>query len=136
MGELDERGGTMTQEQINKLCEAVYEGITGKCLADEPDYIQWDCGECGAMYFAYSLRRNGCHCGNKDLIEAITCPPLSTSLDAWREHIWPHMTKPQSDFYDTWLTSEVSRLWIFEATFLHHLEAAARAIGVYEEVMG
>lgn len=64
-------------------------------------------------------------------------PPLATSLDAWAEHIWPMMTSMQIGLHWNELRNIINRqdeyAFTFELNPLHHLEAALKSLGLWEE---
>lgn len=107
----------MTNPTTDEMERIVYEAITGKCWHDFPVYIlnnindTKSCHKCGQLYTA---RR------------PISNPPLSTSIDAWHEHIFPVMSDEQKYNHRAQLFFICNNdpIWEFEATPMHHLTAA------------
>jgi hypothetical protein len=102
----------------------VYEMITGKC---------WHKNKKGHRFAAP-------HCGKceKDYTE-MDNPRLAKSLDDWAEHIWPVMTEEQRKMYWFHLRDVTSpdshKANLIAMTFAtpeHHLQAAARMLGLEE----
>jgi hypothetical protein len=130
-----------TKEQIERGCELVYEKVTGKCWhkiahrigggdwGENVSYPVNECEKCNKTGFTV-----------KNMFTYDTAnPPLSDSLDAWRP-LWAVM-----DAYKHWepYDREIGRILKREGIWtsftydpLHHLEAALRAINLYDEVMG
>ena len=114
-----------------RASELIYEAVTGKCWHKETSSTY---NPYGGHVFAK------CSCGHKWNAKRNPNPPLSTSLDAWRE-IWDAMDKKQKHEHWTWLC-EVTRgedypptpldreFYIWMSTPLHHLEAAMRSLTV------
>jgi hypothetical protein len=117
----------MSNEELIKAQELVYERITGKCRhiwqftqgRSPIEYSTWRCNKCKKTEIASGLPVP------KDVL-----PPLATSLDAWAEHIWPVMDEEQKRIYTKIITLDVLRdKWLWECTSIHHLEAALRMLG-------
>lgn len=137
-----------TKQDIERACEIVYEAITGKC---------WHVLECEGKKNNYVLvwvkRKKDydyiCSKCKKLLSDFPNNPPLSTSLDAWAEHIWPVMTDEQWEIYidiicqlsgssydsinDGTISIEEYTQMFLLSPIKHHLEAALRALNLYDE---
>jgi hypothetical protein len=107
-----------------------------------------DGGRHGPWYdYVISLKRNNYRAGSWKVIDRLPNPPLATSLDAWAEHIWPVMDDEIKVSYISTLGIITSPCWPDcpngiacnyvdwnqqVATPLHHLEAALRALNLYD----
>jgi hypothetical protein len=118
----------MTKEQTERACEAVYEAITGKCWHGFPAVCYHDdiCNKCGDRLYIW---KDGA------LARSNVNPPLSTSLDEWRP-LWEAMTPEQlEEHWNHLCDTAAKRRYIWMAEAIDHLEAALRALDLYDEVM-
>jgi hypothetical protein len=117
---------------LDRASELVYEAVTEKCWHK---FI-----ELGIMKYMQGSYTNICNkCGEDDLHDNNASmvhinPPLATSLDAWREHIWPVMKSRYqlSHKHTLHLREKHGKLWGIRSTALDHLEAALRALNLYD----
>lgn len=102
---------------IEQAMEKVYEAITGKCWHKQDRDNILRCHKCGMCPVPYGLSYRN--------------PDLATSLDAWREHIWPVMNiNMKMDYYILFKdVGHRERIFLWELTPMHHLEAALRMLG-------
>jgi hypothetical protein len=74
--------------------------------------------------------------GEMKLLDKCCSGDLATSLDAWAEHIWPVMDRVAMKKHDNLLwrvSTNYGMVYPWKAEPLHHLEAALKAAGLWDE---
>jgi hypothetical protein len=108
-------------DDLDRASELVYEAVTGKCW-HKPDKHDEICVKCKYV--------------NLDTGVSNDNPAIDYSLDMWQKYIWPVMTDAQRVLHDDALTGKFSDLtrglYRWEHPPLHHLEAALRALNLYD----
>ena len=101
-------------------CRLAYEHITGKCWHEWDDEHLWvsECIKCGISKMDYN--------------NSTPLPPLATSLDAWIP-LWKMMGYQTEHKHALFLREMHGKLWGTRSEAIHHLEAALRACGLYEQ---
>lgn len=124
------------KQAIELACSMVYEKLTGKYWHIEHHGQLYDSdGRWEGVVWACTCGKVGYWIINEYPFDHYKCinPPLATSLDAWRP-IWEGMSDEQLFEYGE-LLMEASNYCLYDwmCEPIHHLEAALRASGLYEQ---